>query len=511
MKRCKKQNWFRYLMVLLAMLLFCGCTGVDNGPQQDAVPPEDAVYIVHREAGVINSWNVSYGAIRHDGTMVLPIQYPYLEILYDMETDEPRYLQTRDMKLTDETLMTDELKEAYYQQLYTGEGDTVFEEQWQLFDMEGNPVKQTEDCGIRRICGDLTLYRDNRLVHEPTGEVLFDNCVTVNWGENAYIISYDQYNSVCVMNRNLDVLMDVAGSDGFMDSKGRYLIITQEETEHGEKQGLCRIDGTQIVPNEYDYFMTYYSVQTPYVQAVKDRLTMVLSLDDGREIYRTADEYEYIQDMFADCMMVQTRHEAEDSSTAWPVYEYRTQLYNYEGRPVGKSYESLSAQTDLYERTLRETGEGVLLFTAQDETGIRYLIDENGKVLYTSEAGEWISVLTEDCIIVNGLDGKGDRMCSLDGTVLNEKPYENINSLYLGEPNGYINCSELAVGWYTYNNANLMDILDTDGNVLIERLKSVNMLAEDRFWIEKGFSRGLIDTDGNWLYEESVFTSAADE
>jgi hypothetical protein len=32
----------------------------------------------------------------------------------------------------------------------------------------------------------------------------------------------------------------------------------------------------------------------------------------------------------------------------------------------------------------------------------------------------------------------------------------------------------------------------------------------DRFVVQKGFSRGLMDLEGNWVYEESVFSSLED-
>jgi hypothetical protein len=102
---------------------------------------------------------------------------------------------------------------------------------------------------------------------------------------------------------------------------------------------------------------------------------------------------------------------------------------------------------------------------------------------------------------------------NLDNEVLNKREYESINNLYLGAKgaNGYYSRSTLAAGWYTYNNVQLMDVLDAEGNVLIERLKSVDMLSEDLFWVEKGFSRGLMDREGNWLYEQSIFDSEIDE
>ena len=114
---------------------------------------------------------------------------------------------------------------------------------------------------------------------------------------------------------------------------------------------------------------------------------------------------------------------------------------------------------------------------------------------------------------MNNQDWSFAELRNLDNEVLNKKEYESINNLYLGAKgaNGYYSRSDLAVGWYTYNNVQLADVLDAEGNILIERLKSVDMLSENRFWVEKGFARGLMDREGNWIYEQTRFDSETDE
>ena len=50
-----------------------------------------------------------------------------------------------------------------------------------------------------------------------------------------------------------------------------------------------------------------------------------------------------------------------------------------------------------------------------------------------------------------------------------------------------------------------------NGNILIEKAKNIAVMSEDRFWVEKGFSQGLMDDQGNWLFQQSLFDSAVDE
>ncbi len=506
----------RVWMILIICILLCfiaGCSipeSQTDSREQSVQKPEANLYVVHSSNRTIENWKFKYGVIRGDGTLILPIAYEQIEILIDEATGDAVCLQSCETLLSDNVVPSEDMMAQYYQSMHLGEGEPFFSYRYQLYNLDGSVAGEASTYGIRKICGDLILYQDNRLIYASDGDVLYEDCSSVTMSEGCYIIVYDQYERVCVLNPNLEVVLDIKGSETFIDSEGRTLIVTAGENG---KKGLCLADGRQLVPNEYDYFMTYYSIQAPYVQAVKDGITSVISLSDGKVVYTAADSYEYVQDMFEDFMVIQKRGEVEKENSVWPVYEYSSQLYNYNGQSMGRVYRSLSPENDLYQRTNEQTGKGILLFHAEEMDGGKCLVDKNGRVVYEIADGEWANVLTEKCLIVNNRDWSSAELRNMDNEVLNKKEYESINNLYLGAKgaNGYFSRSELAVGWYTYNNVQLMDVLDADGNVLIERLKSVDMLSENRFWVEKGFSRGLMDKEGRWLYEQSIFDSETDE
>lgn len=69
----------------------------------------------------------------------------------------------------------------------------------------------------------------------------------------------------------------------------------------------------------------------------------------------------------------------------------------------------------------------------------------------------------------------------------------------------------LVTGRYAYGNSQLSDLLDLDGNILVEQAKYICPLSLNRFWVEKGFTQGLMDESGRWLYQQSLFDSAIDE
>ncbi len=56
----------------------------------------------------------------------------------------------------------------------------------------------------------------------------------------------------------------------------------------------------------------------------------------------------------------------------------------------------------------------------------------------------------------------------------------------------------------------LCDILDSQGQVLLSGLRDVNCVGSGLFLVEDGFSRGLMNEKGEWLYQESIFAELED-
>ena len=63
---------------------------------------------------------------------------------------------------------------------------------------------------------------------------------------------------------------------------------------------------------------------------------------------------------------------------------------------------------------------------------------------------------------------------------------------------------------------NVYDVLDADGKVVLQGLascagyysNSLNALPDHVFAAQRGFYVGWMDTSGNWLYCQSIFSSA---
>lgn len=56
----------------------------------------------------------------------------------------------------------------------------------------------------------------------------------------------------------------------------------------------------------------------------------------------------------------------------------------------------------------------------------------------------------------------------------------------------------------------LYDVLDSNGQVLISGLNLVEHFSDSVFVVQQGFNRGLMDAQGNWIYQESQFADLED-
>ena len=280
-------------------------------------------------------------------------------------------------------------------------------------------------------------------------------------------------------------------------------------------RAVHRLDGTEIIPYGYDYFSTAVVNNAQYILAERDGYEYVFSLLDGSLIYEenTPDpEYDYVQYFMKDCMIIQHREVVVTAENGgWPIYGYYSQLYHYDGTPFGEKYRNIYPLNDVYRTMAAKDANAEMLFHATTQNGVEAVINQAGEVIFEVPDNGWVTVLNEDRIIKNDYDTNIASLCDGQGNSLTEKDYSYMHTMYMEDATGAYIGANLLNASYTIAGKTMYDLLDFDGNVLVERAKNIQTLSPDRFWVEKGFYQGLMDRDGNWLYKQSVFDSAVDE
>lgn len=88
---------------------------------------------------------------------------------------------------------------------------------------------------------------------------------------------------------------------------------------------------------------------------------------------------------------------------------------------------------------------------------------------------------------------------------------QEYNYLYrMYDSSGQSSLEYFEAGYTNEQGQSRVDLLDKDCNVLVGDLNSIRAFANGVFVVERGFERGLMDAQGNWIYKESVFNELED-
>mgnify|MGYP001850769913 FL=1 len=161
---------------------------------------------------------------------------------------------------------------------------------------------------------------------------------------------------------------------------------------------------------------------------------------------------------------------------------------------------------------------GYAAFLLQDGSLLLYGPDGSETAIETGlTSQDRVSVMgaQEGCVLLSVSDA--------DYTVTRSLIYDASGLLYDSDGSGYDRLMYLTMGpeGPLYNATRqgpgggwLSDVVDSRGNALLTGLADVSWgddLPDGVIAARRGFERGYLDLEGNWLYSESVFTSLADE
>ncbi len=484
-----KQSIF-FLLLLFFCVLGSGCdtdTHVEQEEQAAAnmETAENPIFIVSDSKQTTFDWEGKSGAITADGKLVLPFSGKQIEIIYDDKTKTQLWLQTKNLLLVDETHTEDELLEDYYNGLYTDQAWNYFYYQYQLYDLDGNLLWESDQRAVKTVYGDLILYTDGKLESRQTGVVYFDDVCDFSVAKGRLVFNCQNGTVLRIADENLQVLQELTG-DGRVE--GSYILLRRDGYV-----GLLALDGQEILPCRYDAIQI--SEEGTWCLATKyEDSSFIIDLTDHSLRYMVGAE-EGVQYTDDELVLVRDRQ------------KQTCQMYHYDGTALSAVYEYIYSSLATGQS---EAGEQAPFFVAHTLDNRQVLLNRQGTVVYEGVANQRLSLISADRLVVS--DSDTAFLQDLQGNVKNEKNYEDIYAEYaVSGSDGIAQRLPLVTGYYTHGYLQLYDLLDLDGNILIEQAKNIRTLSANRFWVEKGFTQGLMDERGNWLYQQSLFDSAVDE
>ena len=474
----------QWMFILLLLLLCLLCTGCSVKEQQEAAKERPEVYIVYDSSRTTNDWDYLYGAIDETGRMVLPLERRNVEVVYDREKGQQLWLQTITVTVDDPSLTAEELyEEENYKHIHY---------QYQLYDLDGTFLQDLGQRLVVAVYGDYVLYNDGRLESRKTGEVLLEDVGYMMQNGDFYILQNQQGDGYRIADGSLKILREY--TDCWIYGE-QWLVVEQDG-----KMGVYGLDGTERIPCDYDKVRGCNAPGVDLCIAQKGEQFFVISLEDGAVRYASAaqDGVQEMEIVYADddvMLMDFSRYEQGE-------WQQAMQMYNYEGEAVSERYETIYREytdTDCY-------------FIARDLSRTPLLLNRQGEVVFEGAPDTWLQIAGNGRLIYSDWKDNKAQLLDLEGNKYGSRDYESINSVYLY--NGSLETEQkpsLLLGRYRYGGSELCDLLDLNGNILIEKAKNIAVMSEDRFWVEKGFSQGLMDDQGNWLFQQSLFDSAVDE
>ena len=474
----------QWLFILLLLLLCLFCTGCNAKEQQRSAQKQPEVYIVYDSSRTTNDWDYLYGAIDETGRMVLPMERRNVEVVYDREKGQQLWLRTITVTVDDPSLTAEELyDEDNYKHIHY---------QYQLYDLDGTFLQDLGQRLVVAVYGDYVLYNDGRLESRKTGEVLLEDVGYMMQNGDFYILQNQQGDGYRIADGSLKILREY--TDCWIYGE-QWLVVEQDG-----KMGVYGLDGTERIPCDYDKVRGCNAPGVDLCIAQKGEQFFVISLEDGAVRYASAaqDGVQEMEIVYADddvMLMDFSRYEQGE-------WQQAMQMYNYEGEAVSERYETIYREytdTDCY-------------FIARDLSRTPLLLNRQGEVVFEGAPDTWLQIAGNGRLIYSDWKDNKAQLLDLEGNKYGSRDYESINSVYLY--NGSLETEQkpsLLLGRYRYGGSELFDLLDLNGNILIEKAKNIALMSEDRFWVEKGFSQGLMDDQGNWLFQQSLFDSAVDE
>ena len=408
--------------------------------------------------------------VNTNGEMVF--QDPNAELVYDMITWKPQYI----VRYRYEKLAEDE------------NGWVTDSRTWaDLYDLDGNPLLENLDISYVNLFGKC-LYGTSggsggKLLKLPSGETLMDHVSFVSAVGDKFLMLHDENGQAIGFADADGNITETSGPALYsFDEHGYYISVDWETGRYG----LLDSSFGEVFPAEYenvsiagDYVLLWdgYISRAIKLPEMKEALTMegwALNYFDGE--VGVIRNYNLMESHLID---------ANGNFLSQGSWSY---IF----------YSQLPYPADV--------------FIASNDSGCA-LLSRDGSIILQKEDGS-LSPLGDGVYSLSGfetVDGKNvscSQAIDVQGNVIvPEGRYNWLTICYnMGEP------LPLFTGTYQTGQGNYRtDVLDLEGNIILSGLKDLYRTDGEYFAVEKGFSAGIMDREGNWLYQTSAFQMFGDD
>lgn len=448
-------------------IILCSCNNNDSQTLTEEKTPH-RLYIYEA--------NNQYGVLNPDGEFIIAPQPNELTLIRDRCTNEPHYIS-----------MTKPITEKKSHDIYDTNGKLLYE------NLENTFCETMGDYLILHKEGENRLTILNR----KTGEETAMDTDWISFCGNMFVFNWEDEPCARFYDQNMRLIKEIPGYVFYYSKEQndtRYLVMI------GENGRMALFDESfnLLLPTEYAYFEQInrdfvLATNTDYQSVVVSLATgeLVVPPQEGKDIYyydgemafyRLTDEYNNITFSLVDL---------KDESKTWTAPNIQI----------------------LKDSTMSDSALGFYIEAANSEA---IIINTKGEVILDLPAQSWVEGVSDNVIIVkhNRAENRPTKLYTWEGKEIPlAKTYYTIGYLYQ-----FVTIPYLVAYYETPQGTIQFDILDEEGHILIEHLQEnttgtgLNFQCDGyRVLARIGFSQGMLDMKGNWIYQESIFDSFANE
>lgn len=517
------------LAALLALLLLAACGGAGEGPSQaESLPQPDASQgespAQEPAGGSVGDESYIYSVYMNteehyfDGEGNRLSQEEVYTLLYDLDTNEPRYrLYTR----TEDTGEDDEW------------GYPVTVEYSRLCGLDGSVIQDWEPMAYDSAMGGLVIRREPRGFYEiimpgteveaalwdpASGEAVVEGVDSLQSLGNGHFLALDPSGlALGVLDGEGNILSGFpAPEDYYYPTTEDGWILGNQRDPYGGDYETDYPD--QLMDENFDVLLEGEGMNISFIGLRGDFLLVdgedgttreVRSLEDFSLLYSwdesTDDTLEYFD---GELMILRTGERGS--------WQYA--LTTPEGEVVAGGFDQLTPEDDM---SMDASGPAQTFVGRKGDTILR--LDREGNTLAQADFPGLDSIYPlgdgyTSYTLAAEASSDHDSAYSMPTGMLDPAlsvviPAEKYDNVYrLSQWDGsrstdldLFQCSREVNGSYR------MDIVDTSGRVLLDSLTSTSMVQDGKLAVIRGFSMGLMDLSGNWISRYSIYDGLNDE
>lgn len=379
-----------------------------------------------------------------------------------------------------------------------------------LYDTNGNLLEDWAKVYYSGGVGDLIVCNNSNY----TGKNMSDGLYSISKRQ----MLYEGVTYVAELGNNRFAVMDAGSVVGVLDGQGREVCGFPMQQDYTGLTGVGNYYASNIIQgNSYTNVVLNHDFEIVMEIAEVENIT---EMGGYLVVYNYEQQNSRVLAMPSQNIVYETPPQVTVEYFDGEIIITSAQSNNWEQSMATLAGEELITGCEWIVPTCEQDESNAQTFLAYQNNRV-LLLGRNGEVLqeHVGEFGNYSAqytggnyVVYQDAKESKGYSEENERNVILFGPNLEVLiPAGKYDDIYLLEDAGSTDVYYSAMQYMPGTTNLLVDVYDGSGTLLLEELKELQQTGPGRFVVIRGFSGGLVNAEGNWLYKTSAFGALEDE